>query len=356
MNPDLPPNEEFTGIIDDPLLDPRVINGWSIDEVLPQAAVLDWKVKDMSQVVQYPIWNQASTGACVAFAKAKQISIKIFEMTGVWIDFSPASIYQLRTDNTKPGMHIANANDIANNIGVTLEALMKSQNLTEAQINAVKRTKVADMFAKAIAEAVVRYLYVPVDIDRIAQVIESKKAVSLLIFATRDEYARMTPVVLNPNLTYENAPIRHEVIGVDYFLDANGVKKIFINDSSHFGGIPVRELTESFLLKRCRLADAIDLFTFEPGVDPDVPHFVFTRDLQLAPTFTVDQDVIALQNILKYEALFPSNQASTGWYGPLTQKSVGQFQLKYGLAMATSAGFGRTGPVTRAKLNELYGQ
>lgn len=328
-------NELFTGVLEDPRLDPRVINGWQVDEVLPAASPFTWKKKKITDVVSYPAWDQHKTSACVAFSKAKQISIKIFEMTGVWIDFSPASIYQLRANKPVEGMQIADANDIVNKSGTTLEALMKSQNLTETQINAVKRTRVADLFAKAIAEAVVRYLYVPVDIDRIAQAIEAKRSVSLLIFATYDEYARMVPVILKPNLTYAEAPVRHEVVGVDYFLDEDGVKRIYVNDSAHFGGLAVREFTKEFLEKRCILADVIDVFTFEPEIG-DKP--------------TYDGSIISLQKCLRYEGFFPLGTEFTENFGPVTRAGVIQFQIKYGL----NPPVGNVGPLTTQKLKVLY--
>ena len=331
-------DELFTGVIGDPREDSRVKNGWSINEVVAESAPFTWVKKGISEVVTYPVWNQAGTSACVAFSKAKQVSIRIFQMTGVWIDFSPASIYQLRANKPQGGMYIPDANEIVNKSGVTLEALMKSQNLTEAQINIVRRSRVADLFGKAIAEAVVRYLYVPIDIDKIAQTIEAQKVVSLLIFADYDEYARMIPVVLNPNLIYEQAPIRHEVVGVDYFLDANGVKRIYINDSAHFGGLAVRELTEDFIKHRCILADALDVFTFDPE-DSSVPK----------PTY--DGSIISLQKCLRYEGLFPANIAFTENFGPVTKEAVNKFQVKYGLH---PTGTGTVGPLTKAKLIQLY--
>lgn len=343
-------NKYFTGITDDPRKDPKVIDGWSIDEVLAESAPVDWKFKSKSELVEYPVWNQGQSSSCVAFAKAKQISIKVLDLTGVWIDFSPASIYQLRVNKPGSGMHISDANDIVNKTGVCLEALMKSQNLTEAEIDAVKRTRVGDLLSNAIAEAVVRYLYIPVDIDRIAQTIEDKRSVSLLIYANYDEYSRMVPVVLDKNLKYEQAPVKHEVVGVDYFIGEDGLKRIYINDSSHFGGIPVRELTEDFLEKRCILADAIDVFTFDP--DTDKPKYIFSKDLEIGDS---GPDVVALQDILKYEKVFPSNTNSTGYYGPITKDAVGKFQIKHSVVTSTnSAGYGRVGPLTRAKINIIY--
>jgi len=331
-------NELFTGVLGDPRTDARVINGFQIGEILPEAAVINWRKKGISEVVKYPVWDQAGSSACVAFSKAKQVSIRIYQMTGVWIDFSPASIYQLRANKPGGGMNIADANEIVNKTGVTLEALMKSQGLSEAEINAVRRSKVADLFGKAIAEAVVRYLYIPIDIDRIAQTIEAQKVVSLLIYGNYDEYSRMIPVVIDPSLTYANAPIKHEVVGVDYFLDGNGMKRIYINDSAHFGGLPVRELTQDFISRRCILADALDVFTFDPDVVAEKPHYI-------------TGNTVSLQDSLKHYGTFPSNQPSTGVFGPITRKAVSDFQVREGLH---PTGTGAVGPLTDARLKVLY--
>lgn len=334
-------NENFTGVVGpDPRLDPRVINGWNISEVLPESAIVNWRKKSISELVNYPVWNQAGTSACVAFAKAKQLSIRVFNMTGVWIDFSPSSIYQLRA-NQGGGMYPPNANEIVNSRGATLEALMKSQNMTEVQINSVKRSSVANLIANAFAEAVVRYLYLPnpTDIERMAQTIESGRAPSLLIFGTTAEYSRLRPVILNPNLTYEQADIKHEVDGVDYFLDNNGIKVIYINDSAHFGGIPVREFTAEWLAKRCIMADALDVFTFEPGVEPS-----------LRPKYD-GVTIISAQKCLQFEGLFPINVPFFENLGPATKDAINKFQRKYGLH---ATGTGTLGPLTKAKLLDLY--
>lgn len=308
-----------------------ISEGYSINEILAQSSNFIWKkTKD----VTYKVWNQSGTSACVAFAKAKQVSIRIFLKTGVWIDFSPAFIYNLRRTKGE-GMNIADANDIVNNVGVTLEALMKSQNLTEEQIAKVKSSKVADLFAKAIAEAVVSYLYIPNNIDRIAQTIHSGKAVSLLIYANVNEYARRRPVIIDSSLTYNAAPIRHEVVAVDYYID--GKEKIIrIDDSSHFGGFSEREFTEEFINKRCILADAIDIFEFEEGVGQK-------------PVY--DGSIISLQQCLRYEGLFPLDVDYVENYGPITMKGVRAFQVKHGLH---PTGVDNVGPKTVAKLKELY--
>lgn len=345
-------NQYFTGVLDDIRPAEARKKDWSIDEVLAGDAPMNWREKQESEIAKWPAWDQAGTSACVAFSKARQLSIRIFKETGVWIDFSPASIYQLRANRPGLGMMISDANDIVNSRGATLEALMKSQGLTEEQIMAVKRSKVADLIARAIAEAVVSYLYVAVDIDRIAQTIESGKAVSLLTFAAYDEYSRKEPMVMG-QLTYEDAPIRHEIVAVDYFL-AGGVKKLRINDSAHFGGFAERDFTADWLKNRVILADAMDLFSFE-GSKEIRPKFRFEANLWQG--MPVNEDTKNLQNMLKWEQSFPANQDSTGYYGPITAKAVLDWQLKNKVAPEEELkrlGGTKFGPASRAVANQKY--
>lgn len=331
----MPQKSSPTGVIGDPRQDPRVRAGWSSTEV-SAPPIVQWVEKTPTDLKRYgEIWNQNGSSACVAFSKARQLSIELFRQTGVWLPLSPASIYQLRGNRPGLGMQISDANDIVNKRGATLDALMKSQDLTEDQINAVKRTKVADLIASALAEAVVSYLYVPVDIDLVAQQIDKGKAVSLLLFGNFAEYGEK-PVILDPSLSYEDAQIKHEVCAVDFMLQA-GEKCLWIEDSWGVGnGIGGRRtFTEGFLEKRVILADCLAVFDFEGGVG-------------LRPSY--DGSVISLQKCLRFEGLFPLDVDYTENFGPITRAGVVKFQLKH----AISPALGNVGPVTRAKLYQLY--
>ena len=63
-----------------------------------------------------------------------------------------------------------------------------------------------------------------------------------------------------------------------------------------------------------------------------------------------NKDVESLQKVLNLEEVYPENIVS-GYFGNLTKKAVIAFQNKYGIAPAS----GYVGPLTRIKLNELYG-
>lgn len=64
-------------------------------------------------------------------------------------------------------------------------------------------------------------------------------------------------------------------------------------------------------------------------------------------------DVTALQTFLaQYKDIYPDGLV-TGYFGPATEKAVGLFQEKYGIAKKGDDGYGTVGPKTRAKLNSM---
>lgn len=63
--------------------------------------------------------------------------------------------------------------------------------------------------------------------------------------------------------------------------------------------------------------------------------------------------VTKLQEILKTDPSIYPEGLVTGYFGLATEKAVGRFQEKYGIAKAGEVGYGTLGPKTRAKLNSL---
>ena len=73
-----------------------------------------------------------------------------------------------------------------------------------------------------------------------------------------------------------------------------------------------------------------------------------------------NSDVLLLQRVLNSNpatAIGTTGVGSPGrettYFGSLTEKAVGKFQEKYGIAKPGDEGYGRVGPATRAKLNSL---
>ena len=121
-----------------------------------------------------------------------------------------------------------------------------------------------------------------------------------------------------------------------------------------------RAISEAFHGARNFHASHLMTFQFESGPQPApvAPHYTFNKDLKFSVAFFSDVDVKALQNILKWEGLFPSNVDSTGYYGAVTAKSVLAWQKKHAVALTSEldALQGKVvGPKTRAKLNSIYG-
>lgn len=78
--------------------------------------------------------------------------------------------------------------------------------------------------------------------------------------------------------------------------------------------------------------------------------YIFSRPLRRG---SKNADVAALQKILaQYPDVYPGGLI-TGFFGPATEKALGLFQEKYGVAKKGNPGYGTVGPNTRAKLNSL---
>ena len=308
----------FSGVLDDPRPPEEKQKDYRSEEVVTTCPI--WSVKD--KLREYPIYHQDGSGACVAFTFAKLIATEVKKLTQEWIDFSPSFIYKRRSNQTTAGMNIANAADIVRREGSTLEALMKSQNLTEVQINSVHETYVATEIAKGVSKAVNSYLYVVPNIERIATIIDQGHSVGLVIFADWEEYSD-TPQVLK-NLTYAEAQIRHMVTAVDYFLHPDLGKCLWIEDSwgvGHGQG-GRRVFTKNFVNTRTQLAIYLDGFEFDTK---EIEKITFTTPVQFAER---NDEVRKVQDFLKSQGTFPSNQESTGYYGNITARAVIDWQLK----------------------------
>lgn len=95
---------------------------------------------------------------------------------------------------------------------------------------------------------------------------------------------------------------------------------------------------------------------YSTGTPPVAPFkHTFTKTLDYGMT---DIEVNWLQKALVLEGCFPLTIVPTMFFGNVTKQSVQKFQIKYGIVSSGSSsttGFGRVGPKTLVKLNELYG-
>lgn len=236
--------------------------------------------------------------------------------------------------------------------GVTLESLMPSQNMSEGEINAVKRTKLAERVATAFILG--KWITLPFDIETIASVIQTTGKGVMVWF--RFNYLDWTDF---PSVVTSNPQYGHSVTAVDFTL-YNGKKYLVIEDSwGKFGLFDGQRLISDEFI-RYRMFNAAYPINFRNDEEgrPAKPQYTFKKQLQFSPVFSTDPDVVALQNCLKYLGIFPTNIDSTGYYGAITAKYVLEFQKKFNVddPVLLDKMQGRTvGPKTLSKLNELFG-
>jgi hypothetical protein len=194
-----------------------------------------------------------------------------------------------------------------------------------------------------------------------------------------DEWTDM-PTVKYPELVLNAGDTaRHSVTAVDFTL-YQGKKALIIEDSwgKLFGLNGQRIISEDFFRARNWFAAYPINFAFDdqtqpqpqPSPGPTKPKYTFTKPLVFIawnviknqpadPALNESQktDVVALQDILKYEGRFPANIASTGYYGAITAKAVDSFQRAHQVAPLSELDAlrgRRVGDKTIKVLNDIY--
>lgn len=321
------------GLIEDPRTPAQKALDYQHQE-LAGAVMLSWE-RDISGAPKYSIRNQNGSGSCVAQSTAKALEI----FTGTVQSAHP--IYRRRANFSSEGMYLQDSGDIEKKQGTTTEVLDPSQNMTEAQMN-------ADV---TVPTPLLGYMYAfpnYKNIDEIAQAIELYKHCKVTIGLTYSEYVTAKKPVYDGRV----AEAFHCLCATYYFKDENQEKCLLIEESWGPNYVTQRIFTESYL--KARATGAMYHIPPTPPT-PKPPAFIFTKQLIYGQT---NSDITHLQDILKYEGLFPSNTASTGFYGNVTASAVLAFQLKYAVDTPQNLQQLRghiVGPKTIAELNKLYG-
>jgi len=325
---------------------------WQQREVVATAAFVQWAEKPTASWRNFPIFNQDGSGSCVAQTQAKELGIMRSLKDGTYVHFSATDIYQRRANRPAAGMGFADVRKIAAD-GVTLEALAPSQNMSDAQMD----DALVEPYKREVGKvfSVPNYLGLPIkSVDDVASVIQATgKGVMVWFYFNNDGEWTERPVVKDSGLDLA-APStnRHSVCAVDFTLQGNE-KCLIIEDSWGPGtGIGGRRvITEAFFKARNWYAGYLVNFRFEEA-PTQKPQHAFLLDMQLNDS---NEEVRALQDCLRYDGEFPSNAQSTGFFGPITQRAVGEYQVKHGVLAAPGApGYGRVGPRTRAALNAQF--
>ena len=314
-----------------------------------------WKERNEKDWRKYPIFNQDGSSSCVSMAVSKAMGIENVIEENKFVHFSARDIYTRRKNFPYKGMYFQNGMEIASKSGSTIEQLMPSQKLQETDMNrSYDRTNLTEQVA--LPGKMGGYFRLPIDIDKIAKVIEStKKGILLGVKFGPNEWNRKVPKVL---ISYSQSKYGHAVVATNAIL-YNGKRSLIIEDSwgPNKGINGRRILTEDWFETNKVIFAGYFQKLDNKWRDKEKPSSVkcyFEKDLRRGQqTLQVEK----LQEVLQLEELFPINVITSGWYGPITAKAVLAFQKKYKVAsieeLESLAGR-RVGLQTRQTLNELY--
>lgn len=339
------------------VLDPRPAAAKALDiqhvEVSSSLLPPVWTEKPESAWRKFPIRNQDGSGTCVAQTAAKLLGIENYLETGTYFDASACDIYTRRKNKPDVGMYGQDALSIVSKPGTTSEARWPSQNMSETQVNAPHTLTAEDAQIEDTYRAG-GYVMLPYrDIDTVAAVIQHLGKGAMLFFDF--EYDEWGDV---PVLKHDSRRLLHSVTGVDITI-YDGKKAIIIDDSwgNFYGFNGQRVITEDFFKSRNFFAGYLrDLSNTRRDTDPTPqrPQHRFDNNLYFD---SKNDEIKILQDILKYEQLYPQKTNSTGLYWTQTARSVMAFQRKYNVIPESEVIRlqGKVcGPNTRKKLNELY--
>lgn len=348
----MPEHEFQNGAAIDTRPEERKLKDFFFAEAVATANPVNWVEKAKSDWRRFPVQDQNGSGSCVMQTIRKSAGV-LLSLKENYVPFS-AAYYQLRSNKPAAGMIGVEAFDIWMKHGLPLEQLVPSEKMTDAQMDAIK----VEQYEKDIAKvfAIGGHIGIPNgDFETVASVIQTTgKAVMVWFYFTSQEWSQEIPTIINPNLTIETGN-RHSVAAVDCFL-FGGKKYLLVEDSAHFGGHTYHLISEEFFKARNWFARYPVNFKFaEPTPEVPKPFYHFTMTMEFGET---SPHVVKLQDILKYEGLFPINSSSTGYYGAITAKAVLSWQKKHSVAPVEeldALGGRRVGAKTISKLNELYG-
>lgn len=265
--------------------------------------------------------NQDGSSSCVAQTTAKMLEVWDYKHDGLGSVFSATPIYKNRTNSPAPGMSFIDAFSYTSKNGSYLESDIPSQNMNEEAMDN------ANIKAISQPERPTAYLSMPVDFYAVAGEIDRSGAVMIWIKCSGEEWSTIVPTGSS-----DSEAIRHSICATDKIM-WNNTEYLVIEDSwgklVKNSDIPIQEgqraISKQFFDKHCYFAGCFTKFTFEAVPKPQ---HTWTLPMKYGQT---SNDIKMLQDVLKYEKLFPSSQESTGHWGGITAKAVQAWQVSHGI-------------------------
>lgn len=311
--------EKYIGVLPDNRSEKEKKKDYRTDEVVSGTVKFVTKKQAEKIAKAYIERNQKQKSSCLP----SSICNALWNTEKVVLAEEPN--YWLRINRFQPGSQWNDQAMLAVNRGMNERADVKEL-FTEWEANSIFVT--GEMDDKAKAHRQLSFLWLrPQNFNDIASWLNSGYAVPFSIFANDKEWSRKQPVVLEPNLVSEKAPINHAICGIPG--TAYKDKKeygFFVTDSAHFGGFAKRDITQSFYEARMKHGIVFEDLKTEKISDKLPFKYHWTRDLQVGDE---GEDVLKLQQALQWLGFFPSNRQATGKYYGITRQAVKDFQEAY---------------------------
>ena len=290
----------------------------------------------------FPNKDQDGSYSCVAQAVSKILGIENYLEEGRYFNLSARDIYVRRSNAPAGGMFFREAMKIGKESGATLEALIPSDGKSEVEMNKIDdKTPYTEVVGRLGRGGEFVAITDRTDIDAIASIIASGKAVLLGFRFDYDEWDLLVPVMKAGS----QLSCGHGVAGVDFTLH-NGIKAIVIDESWGYKNIKQRIIIEDwFTSGRCVSAWYYENLPNNKALSEDeIPKYQFNTDLSFGMT---GDDVKKLQEILIAMGLLNIKEP-TGYFGSLTKSAVIEYQKSKGISPTS----GVVGPLTRVELNK----
>ena len=312
----------YKGCIDNQNVVEKAKN-YKFAEICSSISPVEWLEK--TDWISYTPRNQNGSLTCVAQTYATEMGIIAKQKYNEWIDFSASFPYQQKESIAYGGCSSTDIYKIFPKLGNILEVIMPSQNMHEAEVLAVQRYKYYDDLAMPFK---IPRIELPVDFESLCSTLQvTGKGIMIWFHIGAGEWG-LEPVFLNNGISSN-----HSVTLIDFGL-RNGKKYMRILDS--VDGV-YRWISEEYFNARCFLASYLLVFK----------KLIVTED---TPKPKFDGSIMSAQKCLKYEGFFPANVPEINIWGNISRTSCIAFQKRYNISPA----FGNLGPITKAKLSELY--
>lgn len=342
-------NEKYTGALPEDRSPEERDKDWSHEEIFGFASLpAVWE--QLTDLPQYPNRNQDGSGACGAFSGVVVLGRNQEKDNGTFLALDPAFIYQKRKNRPDAGMNMIDLFEIMRTVGAPADPDLSSDGKGDKDLDTKSYTPAQTEEAKVNKGD--RYVFVRKDMEEVARIIQQGHTPVLLLRCQYDEWTT------DPHINY---PDKRDDFQINHFVPApvfgirNNKEVIAVLDSwgTSYGQRGWRFIDRDFLEKRVEtIGYVVDL----PDAKPDnKPHYTFNKFLTYG--LRKDIDVVALQEILKYEDCLDAKVPSTGNFLNLTRLGVMKLQRKHKIASEADivAADGNARTLTIAWLNKNYG-